>query len=65
MPPRQTGTVNATTEPVLICPLPARRRASDKEGITAITNRVEAFHGFSEWLTFGNAGVITTTTRTR
>jgi TnpA family transposase len=29
-----------------------------REGITAITNRVEAFHGFSKWLTFGNAGVI-------
>lgn len=29
-----------------------------REGITAITNRVEAFHGFSKWLSFGNAGVI-------
>ncbi len=27
-----------------------------REGITAITNRVEAFHGFFKWLTFGNAG---------
>ncbi len=29
-----------------------------REGITAITNRAEAFHGFSKWLTFGHAGVI-------
>ncbi len=29
-----------------------------REGITAITNRAEAFHGFAKWLTFGHAGVI-------
>ncbi len=29
-----------------------------REGITAVTNRVEAFHGFSKWLSFGNAGVL-------
>lgn len=29
-----------------------------REGITAITNRVESFHGFSKWLSFGNAGVL-------
>jgi TnpA family transposase len=29
-----------------------------REGITAIINRVESFHGFSKWLAFGNAGVI-------
>lgn len=27
------------------------------EGITAITNRVEAFHGFARWLMFGG-GVL-------
>lgn len=29
-----------------------------RESITAITNRVEAFHGFSKWLMFGNEGVL-------
>jgi Tn3 transposase DDE domain len=29
-----------------------------REGITAITNRVESFHGFSKWLSFGNVGVL-------
>lgn len=29
-----------------------------REGITTITNRVESFHNFSKWLSFGNAGVI-------
>jgi TnpA family transposase len=29
-----------------------------REGITAITNRVESFHGFAKWLSFGNAGVL-------
>ena len=24
-----------------------------REGITAVTNRVEAFHGFADWLMFG------------
>jgi TnpA family transposase len=28
-----------------------------REGITRITNRVEAFHGFSKWLMFGG-GVL-------
>jgi hypothetical protein len=28
-----------------------------REGITAITNRVEAFHGFARWLMFGG-GVL-------
>ncbi len=28
------------------------------ESITTITNRVESFHNFSKWLSFGNAGVI-------
>ncbi|MGH3846183.1 MAG: Tn3 family transposase, partial [Pseudonocardiaceae bacterium] len=26
-----------------------------REGITAVTNKVEAFHGFSQWLMFGGA----------
>ncbi len=26
-----------------------------REGITSITNRVEASHGFSKWLMFGGA----------
>ncbi|MGH9152297.1 MAG: Tn3 family transposase [Acidimicrobiales bacterium] len=29
-----------------------------RESITTITNRVESFHNFSKWLSFGNAGVI-------
>ncbi|GAB3691113.1 MULTISPECIES: Tn3 family transposase [Actinomycetes] len=29
-----------------------------REGITAVTNRVEAFHGFSSWLRFGNNGTL-------
>ncbi|GAA2440833.1 hypothetical protein GCM10010191_66110 [Actinomadura vinacea] len=31
---------------------PLRRR------VTAATNKVEAFNGFSQWLGFGNRGVI-------
>nr|WP_279340639.1 Tn3 family transposase [Sphaerisporangium perillae] len=27
--------------------------------ITAVTNKVEGFNGFSGWLRFGNDGVIT------
>jgi TnpA family transposase len=30
-----------------------------REGITAITNRVEAFHGFAKWLSFGHDGILT------
>ncbi|MCW2939604.1 MAG: transposase [Actinomycetia bacterium] len=30
-----------------------------RESITAITNRVEAFHGFAKWLGFGHDGIIT------
>lgn len=29
-----------------------------REGITAVTNRVEAFHGFAGWLSFGHDGVL-------
>ncbi len=29
-----------------------------RESITTITNRVESFHNFSKWLSFGNAGII-------
>jgi TnpA family transposase len=29
-----------------------------REGITAITNRVEAFHGFAKWLSFGHDGIL-------
>ncbi|MCP4966884.1 MAG: Tn3 family transposase [bacterium] len=29
-----------------------------RESITAVTNRVESFHNFSKWLSFGNVGVI-------
>jgi TnpA family transposase len=29
-----------------------------REGITTVTNRVEAFHGFSGWLMFGNEGIL-------
>jgi len=29
-----------------------------RESITVVTNRVESFHNFSKWLSFGNAGVI-------
>ncbi len=29
-----------------------------REGITAVTNRVEAFHGFSSWLRSGNNGTL-------
>ncbi|WP_280524982.1 Tn3 family transposase, partial [Streptomyces inhibens] len=32
---------------------PLRRR------VTAATNKVEAFNGFSQWIGFGNGGVIT------
>lgn len=29
-----------------------------RESITAITNRVESFHNFAQWLSFGNSGII-------
>ncbi|NBE79423.1 Tn3 family transposase [Micromonospora sp. NEAU-HG-1] len=29
-----------------------------REGITAVTNRVEAFHGFAKWLSFGHDGIL-------
>ncbi len=29
-----------------------------RESITAVTNRVESFHNFAQWLSFGNTGVI-------
>lgn len=29
-----------------------------RESTSSITNRVESFHNFSKWLSFGNAGVI-------
>ncbi len=29
-----------------------------REAITAVTNRVEAFHGFASWLSFGHDGVL-------
>lgn len=29
-----------------------------RESITAITNRVESFHNFAQWLSFGNTGII-------
>jgi hypothetical protein len=29
-----------------------------REGITAITNRVEAFHGFAKWLSVGHDGIL-------
>ena len=29
-----------------------------RESITVVTNRVESFHNFSKWLSFGNAGVL-------
>jgi TnpA family transposase len=32
---------------------PAMRRR-----VTAATNKVEAFNGFSEWVRFGNSGVL-------
>ena len=30
--------------------------------ITAATNKVESYHGFAQWLAFGNNGVLATTT---
>lgn len=32
--------------------------ASMRRRVTAATNKVEAYNGFSEWLHFGNRGVI-------
>ncbi len=29
-----------------------------RDSITVVTNRVESFHNFSKWLSFGNAGII-------
>jgi hypothetical protein len=31
------------------------QRLPEREGLTRITNRVEAFHGLSKWLMFGGA----------
>jgi TnpA family transposase len=33
--------------------------------LTAATNKVEAFNGFSQWIGFGNGGVITDHGKTR
>ncbi|WP_406739512.1 Tn3 family transposase [Streptomyces sp. NBC_00853] len=33
--------------------------AQMRRRVTAATNKVEAFNGFSEWVRFGNRGVIT------
>jgi TnpA family transposase len=51
---REVGRVIRTVQLLpYLSDAPLRRR------VTAATNKVEAFNGFSQWIGFGNGGVIT------
>ncbi|MDF4251857.1 Tn3 family transposase [Streptomyces sp. WMMB303] len=50
---REVGCVIRTVQPLrYLCDPAVRRR------VTAATNKAEAFNGFSQWIGFGNRGVI-------
>jgi TnpA family transposase len=51
---REVGRVVGTVQLLKYLTDPAMRRR-----VTAATNKVEAFNGFSEWVRFGNSGVLT------